>query len=158
MRKKFSELVHSAMSIDERIIFITADLGYKMLDNIRDSFPGRFINCGAAEQCMIGMAVGLALSGKIPICYSVTSFLLKRPFELIDLYVNGENIPVKLVGGGLFKDYGNLGVSHHSDDFLDILNLWKNIKVFVPPDENDLNRIMSDFIYNKKPSFMGLRR
>src|SRR5574343_6428 len=104
MRRLFADLLYEEMRLDDRIVLLTGDLGYGMWDKIRDTYSDRFFNVGSAEQLLIGSAVGLALENKIPICYSVTSFLLYRPFEFIRNYLNHEKIPVKLLGGGLNKD------------------------------------------------------
>jgi transketolase len=159
MRAKFAEILHNEMSINKDIYLLTADLGYKMWDKIRDDFPDRFFNVGASEQLMIGVGVGLAMENKIPLCYSVTSFLLKRPYEFIDIYLNHEKIPVKLVGGGLYEDYGNLGYTHYSNDVHGIFNNLSNIKQYYPSNKDVISsEYMKDFLFNNKPSFIGLRR
>lgn len=158
MRRLFAQLLHEEMKVNKDIYLLTGDLGYGMWDKIRDDFPERFFNVGSAEQLLIGAGVGLALDGKIPICYSVTSFLLCRPYEFIRNYLNHESIPVKLLGGGLYDDYGNLGFTHHCNDWQQILFPLDNICRFVPKNKEDLQSRFSDYIYNKKPSFMGLRR
>ena len=158
MRRLFSQLLENEMSINRDIYLLTADLGYGMWDRIRDNFPDRFYNVGAAEQLLIGAGVGLTLEGKISICYSITSFLLNRPFEFIRNYLNHENIPVKLLGAGLNDDYGNLGFTHHSNDYKNILSLFNNIECFVPKNKEDLQENFKSYIYNNKPSFVGLRR
>ena len=90
MRGWFAYYLHKQMSKNNKIWIITGDLGYKMWDQIRIDFPDRFINTGAAEQAMMGIACGLALEGKIPIVYSISTFLLYRPFETIRNYINQE--------------------------------------------------------------------
>ena len=80
MRRCFADILYQHMARNKDIWVLTADLGYKMWDMIRDDYPKRFINVGASEQAMMGMAVGLALEGKVPIVYSITPFLLYRPF------------------------------------------------------------------------------
>ena len=75
MRREFAKNLHAAMKKDERIFLITADLGYGVLNDIRRDFPKRAINIGSSEMLMVGIAVGLAQSGFIPICYSITPFL-----------------------------------------------------------------------------------
>ena len=68
VRKQFIESLHNQMAMDEKIVLILGDLGYGHFDKIRIDFPDRVYNSGAAELLMVGMAVGMALQGKIPIC------------------------------------------------------------------------------------------
>jgi len=64
------------------------------VDKIREDYPQRFLNTGAIRQAMMGIAVGLALEGKIPFVYTNLPFLLYRPFETLRNYVDHERIPV----------------------------------------------------------------
>ncbi len=105
MRKYFSELLYNEMAVNPDIVLLTGDLGYGLWNKIRLDFKSRFYNVGSSEQLMLGMASGMAMEGKIPIVYSITPFLLYRPFEFIRNYVDHEKLPVKLVGGGRDKDY-----------------------------------------------------
>ena len=86
MRRRFQELLTEEMKTNEDIVLLVGDVGYKVFDHLREEYPRRVINPGAAEQLMIGMGVGLALDGKIPVCYSITPFVLYRPFEFIRNY------------------------------------------------------------------------
>ena len=98
MRREAADLLLSSMVDSEHVRVVTADLGFGVLDQVRAAFPERFYNVGAAEFTMAGVAVGMANEGVIPVCYSMSSFLLYRPFELLRNYVNHERIPVKLIG------------------------------------------------------------
>src|SRR3990172_733039 len=95
-RGYFAGYIYNAMIIDPNIIVVTADLGYGVFNKIRDDFPERFLNTGAAEMAACGICVGLALQGKKPFFYSITNFLLYRPFEVIRNYIDHERIPVRL--------------------------------------------------------------
>jgi len=158
MRKIFSELIFERMNGDDRIFVLTGDLGYMMWDHIRDTHKSRFINVGSAEQLLIGTSIGLALSGKIPIAYSITPFLLYRPFELLRNYLDHEKIPVKLVGSGREKDYLHDGISHWSLNENKIFDVLNNIETFYPNTEKDLKTLMDDFLYNGNPSYLNLRK
>ena len=116
MRRTFSDLLLNEMKDNTDVRLITADLGYYVLDNIKEQLPDQFYNVGAAEQLMIGVAIGMAEEGLIPIAYSMSSFVLYRPFEFLRNYVNYESIPVKLVGSGRDKDYEHDGMSHWAHD------------------------------------------
>ena len=158
MRKIFVDQLFQLMKEDESIIVLVGDLGYGLFDNMRLNFPDRCINVGAAEQLMIGIATGIALEGKIPICYSITPFLIYRPFEFIRNYLGIEGIPVKLVGSGRNKDYLTAGYTHHSDEVGSILNQFSKIDKFFPEDGSELINQLKNFIYSKNPGFMSLKK
>jgi transketolase len=156
MRKQFANLLHKEMGEDENIIVMTGDLGYGVWDKIKLDFPDRFYNTGSSEQLMLGAAVGMALEGKIPFVYSITPFVLYRPFEFIRNYLDHEQIPVKLIGGGRDKDYGSLGFSHWAEEDSKVLSCFENIKQYRPQSEQDLSAMLKDLINNKKPSYINL--
>ena len=170
MRRKFAELLLNEMKLDsvgassawasvaESIRLITADLGYGVLDKIKAACPGQFYNVGAAEQLMIGVAIGMAEEGLRPICYSMSSFVLYRPFEFLRNYVNYENIPVKLVGSGRDKDYEHDGMSHWAHDDELVLSALPNIKIYKPESIAGLVNIFQEFLYSEKPAYLNLVR
>lgn len=158
MRKLFGELITEAMRSNDRIWLLTGDLGFFVLDKAREEFPERFCNVGAAEQLMLGAAVGLAQSGKIPVCYSITPFVIFRPYEYLRNYLNHEMCPVKLVGTGRDREYGHLGFSHWAEDANKALNVFQNINKFVPKDEKELKDVWNDWLFTNNPAYINLSR
>lgn len=158
MRGHFAYEVHKQMSRNANIWVLTNDLGYKMWDFVRTDYPNRFINVGAAEHALLGVAIGLALQGKIPIVYSITSFLLFRPFEAIRNYIHHEKIPVKLIGSGRDKDYIHDGISHWSEEDKKILELFNNITASWPKSLEEIPDIVKKMINSKKPWYVNLCR
>jgi len=158
MRKECMSLLLEEMVNEDSIIVLTADLGFGLLDQIQNSFPERFHNVGAAEQLMIGAGIGLAESGKIPVCYSMSSFLLYRPFEFLRNYVNAENVPVKLIGSGRNMDYSHDGLSHWAHDDELVLAALPNIKIYKPKSIQELEDQFSEFLYNPGPAYLNLTR
>ncbi|MHB9161687.1 MAG: transketolase family protein [Nitrosotalea sp.] len=158
MRKEFTALLHEQMQKNKDIHFITGDLGFGLFDKIRDDFPDRFLNTGAAEQAMMDIAVGLALEGKIPFVYSITPFLIYRPYEAIRLYIDHEKIPVHLIGGGRDKDYHIDGFSHDATGVKGILDHFRNIKQYWPADETNLRGFLDEMITGGNPTFISLGR
>lgn len=156
MRRTFRDLLTIEMRENENISLLVGDVGYGLFDDLRKEFPNRVINPGASEQLMIGMAVGMAMEGIIPVVYSITPFVLYRPFEFIRNYVNHENIPVKLVGSGRDDDYGVCGFSHHACEDQQVLSLFPNIKTYRPKDKEDID--IKEFLYNYSPSYINLSR
>ena len=155
-RRKFKELFTEEMKQNDNIILLVGDVGYKIFDHLREEFPSRVINAGASEQLMIGMAAGLAMDGKIPVCYSITPFVLYRPFEFIRNYLNHESIPVKLVGSGRDEDYGVCGFSHYACEDLEVMKIFSEIEVHYPHSFEDID--IKKFLYSNTPSYINLKR
>jgi len=158
MRRLFKAELYKQMTIDTDIVVIVGDLGYKMFDEIRDNYSKRFFNVGAAEQAMMDIAIGMALSGKKVFVYSITNFLLYRPFEALRTYINHEKIPVRLIAAGRGKDYLTDGISHQSEDAKQILDCLPNITQYWPDDKKEIPLLVKKMVEENKPSFISLKR
>jgi transketolase len=152
MRREFARQLYELMQWDEHLFLVTADVGYGMFDAIRTDFPDQFLNVGAAEQVAMDIAVGLTLAGKRAIFYSITPFLLFRPFESIRNYVDHEQLPVILVGSGRGNEY-EAGFSHDASDDL-ILKCLKNVVYLSPNTDFSLREILE----MNKPVYLNLKR
>jgi transketolase len=150
--------LYQQMKKNKDIILITGDLGYLMFDSIKEEMPDQFLNTGAAEQAMMDIAVGVALSGKIPVVYSITPFLLYRPFETIRTYINHEKIPVIMLGGGRDDDYEHDGFSHFAGDDKQFMKLLSNIKSRWPIEKEDAVKLLQISLKGSDPYYINLRR
>jgi len=157
-RGHFTHALYKEMKKNPDIWVVTGDLGYHMLDAINNTFPERFINVGAAEQSMAGVGVGLALQGKIPFVYSITPFLLYRPFETIRNYVNRESIPVKLIGGGRDQDYLHDGFSHWAEEDRYIMKMFRMIRSYWPETYEEIESLVKEMVATPKPYYLNLKR
>ncbi len=158
MRGQFGYELYKHMANNKNIILLTGDLGYGLFDFHREDMPDQFINCGAAEIAMTDIAVGLALEGKIPVVYSITPFLLYRPFEVIRTYINHESIPVILIGSGRDKDYAHDGFSHDASDDREFMQHFSNIDSKWPESNLDMRQSLKAAIDRKTPSYINLER
>ena len=157
-RRVFADELQKQMIANEKIIVLTADLGYKMWDQINNLFPDRFINVGAAEQALLAISVGLAIENKIPVAFSITPFLLYRPFEIIRNYIDREIIPVKMIASGRDKDYFHDGFSHWAEEDKKILEVFKNIKAYWPENVKEIPELVEEMINNNNPWYLNLKR
>jgi len=137
---------------------ITADLGYGILDRVRETHPAATYNVGAAEQLMLGVAIGIAQEGLIPVCYSMSSFVLYRPFEFIRNYLNHEGTNVKLVGSGRDQDYEHDGISHWAHDDEAVLASVPRVKIYKPANIDELVEQFPEFINTVGPAYLNLKR
>lgn len=158
MRKDLANHLHKLMQENVDIFLVTADLGFGLFDKIRVDNPDRFLNTGASEQAASDICVGLALSGKIPVMYSITPFLLYRCFETWRTYVNHEKIKVILIGSGRDNDYEIDGFSHFAGDDYLFMNQLKNIKTRWPIDSQDAIETLDKAIEGEYPYYINLKR
>lgn len=154
----FADTLYDEMEKNKNIFVVTGDLGYGVFDDIKRDFPDQFINVGAAEQTLLDVGVGLAMSGRIPICYSITPFLLYRGFETIRNYINHEKVPVILVGRGRDKDYADCGFSHWAEEDKDINFTEHNVVGCWPETNEDAAWAIAEAIESKEPWYINLSK
>ena len=134
MRNAFIRGLTALAERDERVVFLTGDLGYKLFDDFAARFPGRFLNAGVAEQNMVGVAAGLALEGFRPFVYSIATFATLRCLEQIRDDVCYNSLPVTVVGVGGGFSYGPNGPTHHATEDLAVMRALPNMTVVAPGD------------------------
>ena len=134
MRKAFIDALIRIAAEDDRVILLTGDLGYMVMEPFRAKFPDRFINVGVAEQNMIGIATGLAEAGLRPYTYSIATFASLRPFEFIRNGPVLHHLPVRMVGMGMGFEYGHGGPSHYALEDIGALRTFPGLTVVIPAD------------------------
>ena len=134
MRSAFIAELIAVAERDDRVLLLTADLGYRVLEPFADRFPDRFLNVGVAEQNMIGLATGLADAGFTPFVYSISTFASMRGYEFLRNGPLLHNLPVRLIGIGGGFDYGSNGPTHHALEDLGVLRLQPAMRLIVPAD------------------------
>ena len=154
MRRRFGEIISRLADKDEKIIVIVADIGYRVFDEFREKYPNRFINMGICEQRIIGAASGMALEGLTPWVYTITPFLIERPFEQVKLDIDQQNVNVNLVG---FADYPSLGPTHTELDAEKMMQLFNNIESFFPKDGDETEKNIIQAYKKQGPSFISLK-
>lgn len=143
MRKEFIETLTAIAEEDERIRFLTADMGFGLIDTFRNRHPERFYNLGCAEQNMIGVAIGMASCGLLPFTYSISAFLTMRPFEFIR-HAAHQKLQIRLVGSGRDKDYENEGFTHWALEDTKIMSSLLNIQICEPADADEAIQMLKD--------------
>ena len=154
MRRRFGKLITELANKDEKIYLVVGDIGFRVFDDFREQHPERFINMGICEQSIISVSAGMALEGLKPWVYTITPFLIERPFEQVKLDIDQQNVNVKLVG---YADYPTLGPTHTELNGKKLMQLFNNITSFFPKD-GDETQIMINQAYNKNgPAFISLK-
>ena len=156
MRDSFKDKILELVKKDPKVVFLTADLGYKALEQIQAALGERFINVGVAEQNMIGVAAGLAKAGLKPWAYSIAPFAVLRPLEQIRNDVCLHNLPVTIVGNGGGFGYGVMGPTHHSLEDYGILSSLPNMQCYIPAFNEDISPIVDKIIERNRPAYLRL--
>jgi len=154
LRRQFGKIISDLADKDEKIYVIVGDIGYRVFDVFREKHPDRFINMGICEQSIISVSSGMALEGLKPWVYTITPFLIERPFEQIKLDIDHQNVNVKLVG---FADYPNLGPTHSELNGKKLMQLFKNIKSFFPKDGEETKLMIYQAYEKSGPAFISLK-
>lgn len=135
MRNSFSETLYACAQADPSIAIVVADISPAgSMAKFREEYPERFINVGVAEQVMIGMAAGMALRGFQTFAYTIATFSLYRPFEMVRDDLCYQNLPVTVVGMGSGVVYSTLGSTHHTMEDVAIASALPNMQILAPAD------------------------
>ena len=154
MRRSFGKIITELADRDEKIYVIVGDIGYRVFDEFRQKHPDRFINIGICEQSMIGVSAGMALEGLNPWVYTITPFLIERPFEQLKLDIDQQNVNVKLVG---YSDYPTLGPTHTELNGKKLMQHFKNIKSYFPKNGEETQKVTYQAYGKKGPAFISLK-
>lgn len=151
MRNTFATTIVSQCNKDD-YIFLTGDLGFMALEEVKVAFGSRFINAGVAEQNMIGVAAGFAREGFKVFAYSIAPFCYARPFEQIRNDVCLANLPVCLVGNGGGYAYGHMGPTHHALEDCSVMTAL-GVRVLAPAFDEDLPVLLAGL---SSPTYLRL--
>ena len=154
MRRTFGKIITELADKDDRIYVLVGDIGYRVFDEFREKHPDRFINMCICEQSIIGVSAGMALEGLKPWVYTITPFLIERPFEQIKLDIDQQNVNVKLVG---YADYPTQGPTHNELNGKKLMELFSNIKSFFPRDGAETKEMISEAYTIMGPAFISLK-
>ena len=154
MRRKFGKLIDQLAKRDDKIYLLVGDIGYGIFDDFRKNHRKRFLNLGICEQSLIGVAAGMSLEGVKPWVYTITPFLIERPFEQVKLDIDQQKVNVKLIG---FADYPTLGPTHSELNGKKISKMFKNIKSFFPKDSIETEKYVLRSYKNQGPNFISLK-
>lgn len=149
MRNFFAKILYEKIKKNKKIILLSADIGNRLFDKVKKDFPNNFLNCGIAESNMVTFASGLASKGFLPICYTITNFLIYKSIEQIRNDVIYNNNKIVLVGTGSGFSYNHLGPTHHSLEDIGLINGLPNINIFSPADKNNL-KFHLNFAFSKR--------
>ena len=156
MRNAFQRALLRSMNADKNVMLVTGDLGYSVLEPFRDGFPKQYVNCGVAEQSMMGIAAGLAMSGKNVFAYSIAPFASLRALEQVRDDIAYQNLPVKIISVGGGFSYGHQGVTHCAIEDIAIMRAIPNMAVVCPVDPYETEAVIDFAVRHEGPMYIRL--
>ena len=158
MRTAFIEEVTKLAEKNKNVWLLTGDLGFSVFDDFQKKFLKRYLNVGVAEQNLISIAAGLAMSGKKVFVYSISTFLTMRPFEQIRNDICYQNLPVCLVGGGSTFSYSTAGCTHFPLEDLGLMRMLPNMAVGVPGDSHEVRALIKAAYRRSGPTYIRIAK
>ncbi|HXT51768.1 MAG TPA: transketolase C-terminal domain-containing protein [Thermoanaerobaculia bacterium] len=156
MRTAFLDTLYELAKADRRIVFVTGDLGFSVVERFMADLPDQFVNAGVAEQNMTSLAAGMALMGKVVFTYSIANFPTLRCLEQVrnDVCYHEANVKVIAVGGGF--TYGAMGASHHATEELGVMRMMPGMVVVAPADPVEARAATRAIVAYDGPCYLRL--
>lgn len=156
MRNAFADELRMLAKENKDIMLLSGDIGNRLFDGFKEDNSDRFLNCGVAEQNMMGVAAGMALSGMRPVTYTITPFITSRCYEQIRVDVCYHDLPVIIVGVGGGLCYAIGGATHQSCEDIGMLRLLPNMTVVCPGDSHEVRGALRAALKSKGPVYIRL--
>ena len=156
-RKEFGKAVTEAAKDNDKIVVLSADSGKSSgFGEFMELFPDRYYECGIMEQGVVGIASGLATTGKIPVFCAIAPFVTVRPYEMFrnDLGYMRQN--VKIVGRNCGFTYSDLGATHHSLEDFAIMRMIPGVTILAPQDPGEIKMAVEAMLSHKGPVYMRI--
>lgn len=151
MRNTFAEEIYLQSLKNKNIYVLVADISPAgKINKFQEKNPNNYYNVGVSEQTMIGASAGLAMEGKKVFAYTISTFSLYRPFEMIRVDLCYQNLPVTIVGMGAGTIYSNLGGTHLTQEDISVARSVPNLNIIAPCDPLELREVIKFCIKNSK--------
>jgi len=151
-------LLEEAKNDKDIVVLCSDSRGSASLTEFANTHPDQFVEVGVAEQNLVSISAGLASCGKKPFAASPACFLSMRSAEQIKVDVAYSNTNVKLLGisGGI--SYGALGMTHHSTNDIAVMASIPNMRVYIPSDRFQTEKLIRALLKDEKPAFIRVGR
>jgi len=158
-RQAICEVLMNEAKKDKDITVLCSDSrGSASLAPFAESFPEQFVETGIAEQNLVSVSAGLAKCGKKPYAASPACFLSTRSYEQCKVDVAYSDTNVKLIGISGGVSYGALGMSHHSAQDIAAMSAIPNMRVYLPSDPFQTEKLICALLKDEKPAYIRVGR
>jgi transketolase len=157
MRVEYGKHLVELGSRNQDIVVLEADLKESTQSvQFQKAFPDRYFDMGIAEQNMVGVAAGLALSGKTPIVHSFACFISMRACEQVRTSVAYPDLNVKFAVTHAGISTGTAGTTHHAIEDISIMRAIPNMTVLVPGDVSEMKQVVDAALSIDGPVYIRL--
>ena len=153
----FHKLVEKAI-LDSNIIILSADHGAFALENFAVNYPDQYINIGISEQNMVGVAAGLALSGKMVFIYGISPFVSLRILEQLTIDVAAMNLSVNVISVGAGLTYSTDGQTHLGLQDISVIMTIPGISILNSSDPINTSDFVELCLAQKKPFYLRIEK
>jgi Transketolase, C-terminal subunit len=153
-RNKYLDEIIRAVENGEDLFLVTADLAAPCLDGFRRKFPQRYVSVGIAEQNLISVACGIALTGKKVIAYTSNPFPVLRAYDQIRNAVALMNLPLTIIGVGAGFSIPEYGATHFTIEDMNMLRICPNINIINISDDNLALEAANRTLHDKEPLYL----
>lgn len=158
MKQAFIETLTKLMEKDDKVVVVTADMGFSVFEDIQKRFPKRFFNTGITEQASISFVAGLAMSGFKVYFYAQAPFISMRCLEQVRLDIAYHHLDVKLIGSNSGYSLNQYGVSHYGLEDVAIIKTLPGVTIFVPADSVEMTASMEESYKILGPSYIRMTK
>ena len=158
MRDAFFEKLVEIARLDERIIVLSADHGAFALKKFEEEMPERYINMGIAEQNMVGVAAGLAASGKIVFIYGMSPFVSLRVLEQLTIDVAAMQLPVNVISVGAGFTYSTDGPTHQGLQDISAVATIPGMTILNSSDPVNTRAFVEMAVSSEKPHYIRIEK
>lgn len=158
LRESFVKTLMELAEKDDRIMLLNDDTGFNLFEEFAKKFPKQYINCGITEQTIMGIAAGLAQSGKKVYVYGIIPFAIMRCYEQLRDDVCYHNLNVTILGVGGYQYYRFLGFTHNieEDEDIKILSHLPNMKIYTPRTLEEVKKVVLETYKRGRPNYVRL--
>lgn len=158
MRNAFVNTILDATHTRDDVFIISGDAGLGVFDDFHKNHPERFLNLGVAEQNMISVAAGMALTGYKVYIYNIIPFVLYRCYEQVRNDICYQELPITLIGIGSGITYAPQGMTHYSVEDLGLAGTMPNMEVFSPIDPIEARLAAQHTLNSNSPCYVRLAK
>ncbi len=158
-RKSFTDTLLQIAQKDKEIIAVTSDAsGSATLTDFAQTLPEQFVEVGIAEQNAVGIAAGMASTGKKVFIFGPACFYVARSLEQVKVDLAYSQMPVKICGVSGGVAYSQLGATHHSLHDIAVLRTFPGMEIYLPCDVRQTRKLVERLIDHPKPAYIRVGR